>query len=185
MRRPPQHISSTEEILARLTRRTLAQPRKNKSPFLKSYLHTVDAKSHPSPLCPLCNTHTYDRQVHLILPLQRHGPVMRPRSMVGGAPAPCGRHWVQSRTKTNTKALLHTLTNSPVHPLNPPHSHRLTHPHLSNPLCPLCKTHQHTTEHPFNCTHLYTSSNILDLWMSPGRVVPLLARWKGRLAGLP
>ena len=36
-----------------------------------------------------------------------------------------------------------------------------------------------------NCTHLYTSSNILDLWMSPGRVVPLLARWKGRLAGLP
>ena len=31
-----------------------------KSPFLKSYLHNVDTKSHPSPLCPLCNTHTHD-----------------------------------------------------------------------------------------------------------------------------
>ena len=28
--------------------------------FLQSYLHKVDAKSHPSPLCPLCNTHTHD-----------------------------------------------------------------------------------------------------------------------------
>ena len=33
------HISSSEEILPRLTRRTLAQFRTNKSPFLKSYLH--------------------------------------------------------------------------------------------------------------------------------------------------
>ena len=32
----------------------------NKSPFLKSYLHKVDAKLHLSPLCPLCNTHTHD-----------------------------------------------------------------------------------------------------------------------------
>ena len=31
-----------------------------KSPFLKSYLHKVDAKTHPSPLCPLCNIHTHD-----------------------------------------------------------------------------------------------------------------------------
>ena len=54
---PPPHISSSEEILPRLT---LAQLRTNKSPFLKSYLHKVDAKSHPSPLCPLCNTHTHD-----------------------------------------------------------------------------------------------------------------------------
>ena len=44
---------------------------------------------------------------------------------------------------------------------------------------PLCKTHPHTTEHLFNCTHVYTSNNILDLWMSAGRVVALLARWKG------
>ena len=89
--------------------------------------------------------------------------------------------------KPTLKTLLHTLTkytNSPV-PLNPPHphspqpTHRLPHPHLSTPLC---KTHPHTTEHLFNCTHLYTSSNILDLWMPPGRVVPLLASWKGRLA---
>ena len=36
---PPPHISSSEEIFIRITRRTLAQLRKNKSPFLKSYLH--------------------------------------------------------------------------------------------------------------------------------------------------
>ena len=57
---PPPHISSSEEILPRLTRRTFAQLLTNKSPFLKSYLHRVDTKSHPSPLCPLCNTHTHD-----------------------------------------------------------------------------------------------------------------------------
>ena len=53
LRTPPPHISSSEERLPRLTRRTLAQRRTNKSPFLKSYLH-------PSPLCPLCNIHTHD-----------------------------------------------------------------------------------------------------------------------------
>ena len=57
LRTPPPHISSSEEILPRLTRRTLVQLRANKSPFLKSYLHKVNAKSHPSPLCPLYNTH--------------------------------------------------------------------------------------------------------------------------------
>ena len=56
----PTHISSSEERLPRLTRRTLAQLRTNKSPFLKSYLHEVDAKTHPSPLCPLCNINTHD-----------------------------------------------------------------------------------------------------------------------------
>ena len=56
LRTPPPHISSSEERLPRLTGRTLAQLRTNKSPFLKSYLHKVDAKSHPSPLFPLCNT---------------------------------------------------------------------------------------------------------------------------------
>ena len=60
LRTPPPHTSSSEEILPRLTRRTLAQIRTNKSPFLKSYLHKVDAKTHPSPLCPLCNIHTHD-----------------------------------------------------------------------------------------------------------------------------
>ena len=58
---PPPHISSSEEILPRLTRWTLAQLRTNKSPFLKVYLYQVDAKSHPSSLPPpLCNTHTHD-----------------------------------------------------------------------------------------------------------------------------
>ena len=45
---PPSHISSSEEILSRLNRRRLVQLRTNKSPFLISYLHKVDAKSHPS-----------------------------------------------------------------------------------------------------------------------------------------
>ena len=57
---PPPHISSSEEILHSLTRRTLAQLKINKSQFLKVYLHKVDVKTHPSPLCPLCNTHTHD-----------------------------------------------------------------------------------------------------------------------------
>ena len=57
LRTPPPHISNSEEIPPRLTRRTLAQPITNKSPSLKSYLHKVNIKSHLSPLCPLCNTH--------------------------------------------------------------------------------------------------------------------------------
>ena len=57
---PLPHTSCSEERLPRLTRRTLAQLRTNKFPFLKSYLHKVDAKTHPSPLCPLCNIHTHD-----------------------------------------------------------------------------------------------------------------------------
>ena len=43
LRTPPPHTSISEEILPRLTHRTLAQLRTNKSPFLKSYLHKVDA----------------------------------------------------------------------------------------------------------------------------------------------
>ena len=49
-----------QQLLPRLTRRTLAQLRTNKSPSLKSYLYKVDAKTHPPPLCPLCNIHTND-----------------------------------------------------------------------------------------------------------------------------
>ena len=60
LRTPPPHIGSSEERLPRLTRRTIAQLRTNKSPILKSCLHKVDAKTHPSPLCPLCNIHTHD-----------------------------------------------------------------------------------------------------------------------------
>ena len=40
---------------------TLAHLRTNKSPFFRSYLHKVNTKSQPSPLCPLCNTQTHDR----------------------------------------------------------------------------------------------------------------------------
>ena len=80
LRTPPPHTSSSEEILPRPTRRTLAQPRTNKSPFLKSYLHKVDTKTHPSPLCPLCNIHTSSLQLH---PHTHHivapGVVDRPR----------------------------------------------------------------------------------------------------------
>ena len=36
----------------------------NKSPFLKSYSHKVDAKSHPLPLCSFCNTHIHDTHHH-------------------------------------------------------------------------------------------------------------------------
>ena len=61
LRTPPLHISSTEGILPRLT---LAQLRTNKSFFLKSYLHKVGAKSHPSLLCPLCNTPSLQLHTH-------------------------------------------------------------------------------------------------------------------------
>ena len=60
LRTPPPHTISSEERLPRPTRRTLAQLRTNKSPFLNSYLHKVDAITHPSPLCPpsVTSTHT-------------------------------------------------------------------------------------------------------------------------------
>ena len=67
---PPQ-VSSTEENLLRHTRRTLAQLRTNKSPFLLSYLHKIDASTHPSPLCPLCRTHEHTTQ-HLFSCPQIH-----------------------------------------------------------------------------------------------------------------
>ena len=60
LRTPPPHISSSEERPPRITPRTISQLRTNKSPFLKSYLLKVDAKTHPSPLCPRCNIHTHD-----------------------------------------------------------------------------------------------------------------------------
>ena len=60
LRTPPPHTSSSEEIIPRHTRRTNSQLRTNKSPLLKLYLHKVNAKSHPSPLCHLCNTNTHN-----------------------------------------------------------------------------------------------------------------------------
>ena len=60
LRTPSPHISSSEGIFHRLTHNTLAQPRTNKSPFLKSHVQKVDAKLHQSPLCPLCNTRIHN-----------------------------------------------------------------------------------------------------------------------------
>ena len=53
-------INTTEATLSKAHRRTLAQLRTNKSPFLHSYLYKVDASNTPSPLCPLCTTQTHD-----------------------------------------------------------------------------------------------------------------------------
>ena len=73
LRTPPPHTSCSEERLPRLTRRTLAPLRTNKSPLLKSYLHKVDAKTHPSPLCLLCNIHTHDtHHLYSLLHLHMH-----------------------------------------------------------------------------------------------------------------
>ena len=62
LRTHPPQVSRTEENLPRHTRRTPAQLRTNKSPFLLSYLHKIDASTHPSPLCPLCRTHEHTTQ---------------------------------------------------------------------------------------------------------------------------
>ena len=66
MRTPPPTLEWCKSSIALkryfpcITRRTLAHLRTSKSPFLKSYLHKVDAKTHPSPLSPLCIIHTHD-----------------------------------------------------------------------------------------------------------------------------
>ena len=62
LRTHPQQVSSTEENLLRHTRRTLAQLRTNKSPFLLPFLHKINASTHPSPLCPLCRPHEHTTQ---------------------------------------------------------------------------------------------------------------------------
>ena len=56
---PPPHISSSEEILPRLTRRTLAQLRTNKSPFLKStYTKSMPNHIHHHYAPSVTSTHT-------------------------------------------------------------------------------------------------------------------------------
>ena len=71
----PPHISSSEERLHCFTCCTLAQLRTNKSPFLKSYIHKVEAKSHPSPQCPFCNTHIHNTH-HLFNFTHIHTPLL-------------------------------------------------------------------------------------------------------------
>ena len=53
-------LATLKRYLPRITRCTLLLRKTNKSPFLKSYFHIVNAKTHPSPLCPLCNIHTHN-----------------------------------------------------------------------------------------------------------------------------
>ena len=53
-------INTSEESLTKHKRRTLAQLRTNKSPFLQSYLHKIDPQTNPSPHCPLCLAAAHD-----------------------------------------------------------------------------------------------------------------------------
>ena len=76
LRTHPPQVSSTKENLPQHTRRTLAQLRTNKSPFLLSYLHKIDASTHPSPLCALCRTHVQSyHTTSLQLPTDTHHAV--------------------------------------------------------------------------------------------------------------
>ena len=59
-RRSQARISRWFKTLPRKTRRTLAQLRDGKSPFLLSYKNKIDPFTYPSPLCPLCKLQTHD-----------------------------------------------------------------------------------------------------------------------------
>jgi hypothetical protein len=59
---PAPKINETEQTLPRGTRRTLAQLRTGKSPFLRTYKHKIDPLSQPTPTCPLCNIHEHTTQ---------------------------------------------------------------------------------------------------------------------------
>ena len=56
---PAPNINPSEQSLPCGMRRVLAQLRAGKSPILYSYLHMIDSKFHPSPLCPLCKSHDH------------------------------------------------------------------------------------------------------------------------------
>jgi hypothetical protein len=59
---PAPKINETKQTLPRGTRRTLAQLRTGKSPFLRTYKHKIDPLSQPTPTCPLCNIHEHTTQ---------------------------------------------------------------------------------------------------------------------------
>src|SRR3989442_16011383 len=61
------NINVSEQSLPRKTRRILAQLRAGKSPVLTAYLHTIDPKSYPSPICSLCKSHDHTTQVENFL----------------------------------------------------------------------------------------------------------------------
>ena len=142
--------------------------------------------------------------IHFILPLRRPGPpVFFPgwkscdpaawlaecQLLAGDIVSNPGPKQILKTFYTHSLNPTHSL-NTLIHqsnPLNPP---TLTVPSPLTHLCPIPSApsakHTNIPQSIYsNCTHVYTSSNLLDLWMSPGRLVPLLDRWKGRLAGLP
>ena len=57
---PKIYIKVSKNYNLSTSTREFLQIFRKKSPFLESYLHKVDAKTHTSPLCPLCNMHTHD-----------------------------------------------------------------------------------------------------------------------------
>ena len=67
----PPKISASEARLPRGMRRTLAQLRTDKSPFLRHYLHKINPEAHTSPMCPFCNGCTHDTR-HLFTCTQLH-----------------------------------------------------------------------------------------------------------------
>ena len=108
---PSPNINSLEEIHRYHTRRTIAQHRTNKSPFLESHLHKVDAKSNPSQLFPFCNTHIQDTFSCLLLhqhtyPIATPGFVDRPHWTDRTAGGP------QVRTTTTSRLIRLTLLNN-------------------------------------------------------------------------
>ena len=57
----PPPVDPSEKALPHSVRRTLAQLRTNKSPFLRSYLNKISPETH-TPGCPLCPHNTHDTQ---------------------------------------------------------------------------------------------------------------------------
>src|SRR6188508_2771305 len=62
----PPDINSEEKSIPRNIRRTLAQIRTDKSPFLHSYLNKINPQTNPSPICHLCNSDIPNTK-HLLL----------------------------------------------------------------------------------------------------------------------
>jgi len=62
LKQTPPVINKSEETLPRQTRRTLAQLRTNRSPFLMTYLNKINPTKYPNPKCPLCLTEDHDTQ---------------------------------------------------------------------------------------------------------------------------
>ena len=143
--------------------------------------------------------------IHLILPLRRPWPpVFLGSQSCDPAAWLAERQLFAGDIESNpgpkpTLKPFYTHSLSPPHslnplihqsnPLNPPHphspqpAHRLTHPHLSNPICPLCTpTYHRASIQLYTLIYPKQHTGPLDV---PGRVVPLLARWKGRLARPP